>query len=424
MELELLKVAVTRKFGRPVINRPDCEELSQEIYAEVHEHISYNTLRRFFKIADQDRHQASRSTLNILARYIGYKNYHSFCAISKDIDPVLQLQEYFVMQQFENQISIPGLNHMIASFPDRSLICTLLLGIICKAIEKKEISFIQRFFELDTLFKNRSYLDHELYYVIQLLGIELRLKPKLAAQVWPHWAAQPNARLFYFELFVDMDFLMVSHYQALESYLSNSQNSQDKIFAKSLLCWRSIFLENEPEKVKYINDLEAVKLNADIHPIPIARMYNCLLVYYFKNNQRLKYVETIQKIEAEVEKRKSEFDPFFHYWIIEGLCLVREIDLCMHIIDKIETNWSQIAQQFYNKGALAKTKIIKCRCLNFKAKDTQVKKLVKKIDINNSYAFSRIYDQLFLPSEFNGHLNKKFEELKFNGILKFLNQEK
>jgi hypothetical protein len=56
--------------------------------------------------------------------------------------------------------------------------------------------------------------------------------------------------------------------------------------------------------------------------------------------------------------------------------------------------------------------------------DTQVQKLVKKIDINNSYTFSRIYDQLFLPSEFNGHLNKKFEELKLNGILTFLNQEK
>jgi hypothetical protein len=36
MELELLKVAVTRKFGRPDINRPDSKELSHEIYAEIH----------------------------------------------------------------------------------------------------------------------------------------------------------------------------------------------------------------------------------------------------------------------------------------------------------------------------------------------------------------------------------------------------
>jgi hypothetical protein len=424
MELELLKVAVTRKFGRPVINRPDCEELSLEIYAEIHEHISYNTLRRFFKIADQDRHEASRSTLNILARYIGYKNYHAFCSISTEVDPLLQLQEFFLRMQFENQISIPDLNQMIASFPDRSLICTLLLSFICKAIEKNDVLFIQRFFELDDLFKNRNYLDHELYFVIQFLGIELRSKPQFAAQVWPHWAAHPIARLFYFELFVDMDFLMVSHYQALESYLSNSQNSQDKIFAKSLLCWRSIFLENELETAKYITDLEAVQLDSDTHPIPIARMYNCLLVYYHINKQKLKYNETIEKIVAEVQKRQKEFDPFFHYWIIEGLCMVQEIDLCLQIIEKIETNWSQVAQQFYNKGALNKTQIIKCRCLNNKGDGTQVKNILKKININNSFTFSRIYDQLFLPSEFNGHLNKKFEELKFKGVLKFLNQEK
>jgi hypothetical protein len=424
MDFELLKIAVAKKFGRPILNRPDCEELSQEIYAEVHEHISYNTLRRFYAITDPNKHQASRSTLTILARYIGFNNYHAFCTISTEVDPLLQLQEYYLKMQFENQISIPDLNQMIASFPDRSVISTLLLSFICKAIEKNDVLFIQRFFDLDVLFKNHNYLDHELYFVIQFLGIELRSKPQFAAQVWPHWAAHPIARLFYFELFVDMDFLMVSHYQALEIYLLNTENSQDNIFAKSLLCWRSIFLENELETSKYITDLEAVQLDTAIHPIPIARMYNCLLVYYHKNNQRLKYVETIQKIEAEIEKRKSEFDPFFHYWIIEGLCMVREIDLCMQIIDKIENNWSQVAQQFYNKGALTKTKMIKCRCLSFKGKDTQVQKLVKKIDLNNCYTFSRIYDQLFLPSELNGHLNRKFEELKLNGILTYLNQEK
>ena len=53
MDKQNLQVAVERVFGKRIVNRPGCEELSSSIYNKTKLLISYNTLRRFFGIAGQ-----------------------------------------------------------------------------------------------------------------------------------------------------------------------------------------------------------------------------------------------------------------------------------------------------------------------------------------------------------------------------------
>jgi hypothetical protein len=424
MDLELLKIAVIRQFGRPILNRPDCEELSLEIYEKTHEHISYNTLRRFYSLADQDKHTASRSTLTILARYLGFKNYPAFCAVAQDIDPVINIQELLVQLQFETHISTDTIDQIILKTSDQQLLSTLLPGLIFTAIHKNDVDFLKRFFELDNLFDHRNYLNHELYHALLLLGIEVRTRTIIRDELWKCWASNSRARIFYFEFFVDMDYLMVSHHQAIQNYLVHSKNHQDKIFAKSLLCWRSLFLNENSQTSSWIEQLMLHFFNTKIHPIPRARLLNCLLVYYYLNNEKTEFTKVLQKIHMEHEERLQDLDPFFQYWIIEGLCIVGEFNYCLEIIENIETNWSQVAQRFYNKGALTKTQIIKCRCLHEIGLIVQAKQLYQKINTRDCYAFSRIYDQIFLPSPYTSEVFKDIEKLKYEGLFHTLNQKK
>lgn len=424
MDIELLKIAVTRHFGRPIMNRPDCEELSRKIYETTHEHVSYNTLRRFYSLADQNKHQASRSTLTILARYLGFKNYPAFCAVAQNIDPLIRIQDFIVQLQFESSINIDNVEQIIQKTTDLQLLSTLLPGIIFTATKKNDLPFLRCFFELNSLFENRSYLNHEIYHALLLLGVELRTFTNQREELWQYWSSNSRARFFYFEFFVDMDYLMVSHHKAIEYYLHNSNNQQDEIFAKSLLCWRSVFLENNSETVSWIEQLKVHFGDAKIHPIPRARLLNCLLVFCYLNKEKTEFTSIIQMIQIEHKSRQKDLDPFFQYWIIEGLCIVGEFDYCLEIIDNIETNWSQVAQRFYNKGALAKTQMIKCRCLYEKGLKTKAKQLFNKINTQDCYAFSRIYDQVFLPSEYTKDVYNEIEKLKYKGLFLTLNQKR
>lgn len=421
--LELLKSTVARQFGRPILNRPDSEQLSQDIFEKLHLHISYNTIRRFFSLADHQKHNASHATLTILAQYVGYKSFQSFNVVAKNIDPTLKIQEFLIQIQFSNTISSENTKQLIQNINEQHLLSTLLPGLIFTAFQKNDRAFLEQFFTLDKLFDKSNYLQYELFFALQLIGLQIREQSNLQKRLWEVWSQQTNGRLFYFEFFVDMDFLIVSHHKAIEHYLLYSRSAQDIIFAESLLCWKALWLNDKKNLEQSIKKLESHVLTKTIHPIPTARLYNCLLVFYKKQAQQSKYLKLIFEIERELISRQTDIDPFFHYWIIEGLVIVGEYDLCLQIIETIEDNWSQVMQRFYNHGAQIKTQIIKCRCLYALNQTKKAHQIFKLIDLENCYSFSRIYDQLFLPPEYLNGLAKQGQQLGYTDMMRMLNQK-
>jgi hypothetical protein len=77
-DLYLFREEVQKHFGRPIVNRRDCEELSVLIFEQTGQLISYNTLRRFFDLAGKTKTTISQTSLNILANYCGYEHYFQF----------------------------------------------------------------------------------------------------------------------------------------------------------------------------------------------------------------------------------------------------------------------------------------------------------------------------------------------------------
>ncbi|MDA9906746.1 hypothetical protein N9D22_00005, partial [Flavobacteriaceae bacterium] len=74
--IDLLKKELELKLGQKIENRGDAELLAHAIQETIDHQISYNTIRRFFGVSTNVK--PNNNTLNILARFIGFKNYIHF----------------------------------------------------------------------------------------------------------------------------------------------------------------------------------------------------------------------------------------------------------------------------------------------------------------------------------------------------------
>ncbi len=75
--MDNLKELISKKFGKKISNRGDCERLAEEIYKTTKKELSYNTLRRFFRL-DKSKFKTRKNTLDILSIYIGYQDFLDF----------------------------------------------------------------------------------------------------------------------------------------------------------------------------------------------------------------------------------------------------------------------------------------------------------------------------------------------------------
>lgn len=71
-----LKRALIRHFGRPILTKSDAQDLETAIFESTGEMVSYNTIRRFFGLAQGG--EPRTSVLNIYSRYLGFPSYMDF----------------------------------------------------------------------------------------------------------------------------------------------------------------------------------------------------------------------------------------------------------------------------------------------------------------------------------------------------------
>ena len=76
-EINALCQAVEQAMGRRLQTPKDFDLLSERVYARTGEMVSRNTLRRVWGKLDEER-TPHRSTLSILARFIGYNDFGAF----------------------------------------------------------------------------------------------------------------------------------------------------------------------------------------------------------------------------------------------------------------------------------------------------------------------------------------------------------
>ena len=88
MKQNLLKQEAERAFGRKLKEARDFEELSHLLLSHTRERLSPTTLKRFWGYLKNEEVQTRPHTLDVLARFVGYKNYEDFCAQTDCLDEV------------------------------------------------------------------------------------------------------------------------------------------------------------------------------------------------------------------------------------------------------------------------------------------------------------------------------------------------
>jgi hypothetical protein len=76
--LEILKVEVEKRIGRPLKSPVDFDLLSYKVNKTIHEQISTSTIKRLWGYIATS-HAPRISTLSVLARFVGFTDWDNFC---------------------------------------------------------------------------------------------------------------------------------------------------------------------------------------------------------------------------------------------------------------------------------------------------------------------------------------------------------
>jgi hypothetical protein len=134
-EIVALKSAVEKRFGRSVETRTDFSLLAADIEFVTRDHLADNTLRRLWgRISGYDT--VFVRTLDVLSRYVGYKQFSDFCQGLNDSDGVESVLISDGLTIKAEQL-IPGERIRIGWLPNRVCIVEYVGGRMFKAIECK-----------------------------------------------------------------------------------------------------------------------------------------------------------------------------------------------------------------------------------------------------------------------------------------------
>lgn len=88
MKQNLLKQETERMMGHQLKEARDFEQLSHLLLSHTRERLSPTTLKRFWGYLKNEKVQTRPHTFDVLARFVGYKNYEDFCAHANLLDEV------------------------------------------------------------------------------------------------------------------------------------------------------------------------------------------------------------------------------------------------------------------------------------------------------------------------------------------------
>ena len=265
MEENLIK-AVEKKFGFKILNRGDCEKLSEVIHEQIDKNINYNTLRRIYGLAKPVK--TRKDTLDVLSQYVGYISYYHYVNEAPyEISWESRLHLYELKDNKNTKALLLFLERKAQRAED---IVLPIINLIREFLLAKRIRELNILFASDVL-KNNIVIYNQKLIIGNSAGILLR-SIKLSKQEINLLCKTPFFRATIFEIFVDYSFLN-GYYAVFLKYFSEKKDYKNKLFVKCLLNLKS-FLNNEKIKNIQIGDTQLMEL----HPILIGRYFSNFLL--------------------------------------------------------------------------------------------------------------------------------------------------
>ena len=170
--IESLKLKIEEKAGFKVRNQGDCHLISKHIKSETKQVISYNTIRRFFQLADERK--TSRKSLDILSKYLGYKDFSHFnISFPHEHKWSVENKMYFFLEKHDSTGLLLYLEQIKSVTSDY---VSIISNVCREVIYHRDFKLLSKIFELDSLrFSNFTY--NEVVQIGNSIGVLLRSHP-------------------------------------------------------------------------------------------------------------------------------------------------------------------------------------------------------------------------------------------------------
>ena len=393
--MSILKRKTSEKVGFKINNLGSANQLSNMILEEKDEFISYNTIRRLFKVVKTNE-KPSKKTLDIISRFNGYNNYNHFTKTFKYENKwKLQNDVYEILNKKD-------LNHLLF-FLKKTLKAkedhvSIVIQILRELFLQKRYYELYKTLEIEELkIENLTY--DEVAHIGNGIGLLLR-KIKLEDDVIKTLLNIKNYQDLVYTMFVD--YANLNKYYLSHIKIFKTIKSEDYLiaFTKSLENLHSYLNIKKPIHLN-------IRLKENYHPILKSRIIAQNILNKNKN--------IIQKLEQYyLQQNDSKLPIEYFYELIMTAMISQNFEVMKWIIKKVEKNIEEnyiyhirhiqhyiIMKSFYfssigNKIQFKKT----MKQFAVEAASTSYKEMLKVFILVSQYQFAHGHDKFELKKEY------------------------
>ncbi len=317
--LKILKKKTSEKVGFKIKDLSSCIQLSNIILENNDEFVSYNTLRRLYKIV-KGTNLLSKKTLDILSRFNGYHNYQHFIKTYKFENKwKLQNDVYEIQNTNDLNLLINFLNKVLKSKENH---VSIVIQILRELLLQKKYNQLYKVLALKELKIEKLTYD-EVTHIGNGIGLLLR-KVNLEEDVITTLLNIKNYQDLVFTMFVDYANLNTYYFKHIK--LFKTLKLKDYLVEFSL-CIENLHSYLNLKQIPHLN----IKIKEHYHPILKSRIIAQKL--FLKNKKAVKLLEKYYE-KQNISKLPIEY----FYEIIITAMITKNSEVMEWIINKVEDN--------------------------------------------------------------------------------------
>ena len=393
--LNILKKKTFERVGFKINNLGSAIQLSNIILEEKDEFISYNTIRRLFKIVKTNENP-SKKTLDIISRFNGYNNYNHFIKTFKYENKwKLQNDIYEILNKMDLDLLIHFIRKNLRAKEDH---VTIVIQVLRELFLQKRYHELYKTLEIEELkIENLTY--DEVAHIGNGIGLLLR-KIKLEDDVIKTLLKIKNYQDLVYTMFVD--YANLNNYYLYHIKIFKTIKSADYLIAfteslENLHCYLNL------KKTKHHD----IRLKEDYHPILKSRIISQNILNKNKN--------IIQKLEQYYLQQNNPKLPIeYFYELIISAMISQNFEVMKWIIKKVEKNIEEnyiyhirhvqhyiIMKSFYFASVEDEIQFKKnMKQFAIEAASTSYKEMLKVFILVSQYQFAQGHDKFELKKEY------------------------
>lgn len=393
--LNILKKKTFERVGFKINNLGSAIQLSNIILEEKDEFISYNTIRRLFKIVKTNENP-SKKTLDIISRFNGYNNYNHFIKTFKYENKwKLQNDIYEILNKMDLDLLIHFIRKNLKVKEDH---VTIVIQVLRELFLQKRYHELYKTFEIEELkIENLTY--DEVAHIGNGIGLLLR-KIKLEDDVIKTLLKIKNYQDLVYTMFVD--YANLNKYYLSHIKIFKTIKSADYLIAfteslENLHCYLNL------KKTIHLD----IRLKEDYHPILKSRIISQNILNKNKN--------IIQKLEQYYLQQNNPKLPIeYFYELIISAMISQNFEVMKWIIKKVEKNIEEnyiyhirhvqhyiIMKSFYFASIANRIQFKKnMKQFAVEAASTSYKEMLKVFILVSQYQFAQGHDKFELKKEY------------------------